>query len=198
MDRYTIVRKGDVLNWEKVPAVKIDKWFQTEPMPISAQAQVCYDEKALYVRLSAVESNIKADLFGPLVEVSDDSCLEFFFSPVAGDKRYFNIEVNPNGAIFLGFGKSFETLTRLLPEVAVIRPEITMTEDGWIVEYAFPHDYVQIFSPQYSPAPGYEMKGNFYKCAGDGNPPHFMCWQQVVPKCSAFHNPDLFGTLIFE
>lgn len=198
MEKYSIVRKPNELDWAVIPALQIAKWHKTEPMAVSAQAQICYDDQALYVRLSAVESNIKADYSGLLDEVSDDSCLEFFFSPVTGDLRYFNIEVNPNGAMYLGFGKDIHTLMRLIPEEPAIHPAITMTEDGWIVEYTVPYDFVRIFFPDFSPAPGYEMKGNFFKCAGKGNPPHFLCWQPVVIRPCAFHNPDCFGTLIFE
>ena len=198
MGEYTVVHKGEVLDWTNIPVLQIDKWHTTEPMPISAQAQVCYDDKALYVRLSTIESNIKADYTGVLDEVSDDSCLEFFFSPIAGDKRYFNIEVNPNGAMYLGIGQDVHTLVRLIPEEPAIHPEITMTEDGWILEYAVPYDFIRQFFPQFSPTSSYQMKGNFFKCAGAATPPHFLCWQQVVDQPCAFHNPDCFGTLIFE
>lgn len=196
MDTYTIVRKG--ADWSHVPAVQIDKWHHTEPMPVSAQAQVCYDENALYVRLSAVESNIKADFTGLLDEVSDDSCLEFFFSPAEGDQRYFNIEVNPNGAMYLGFGPNVNKLMRLIPEEPQICPKVTKTQDGWEVEYTVSYDFIRVFFPDFSPAPGYTMKGNFFKCAGAATPPHFLCWQPVVPQRCAFHNPDCFGKLIFE
>ena len=200
MDTYTIVKKPEKLDWSRVPALQIDKWHHTEPMPVSAQAQVCYDDTALYVRLSAVEPNIKATYSGLLDEVSEDSCLEFFFCPKASDQRYFNIEVNPNGAMYLGFGPSIEGLMRLIPEEMKIVPQITMTGDGWIVEYTIPYVFIRVFFPDFSPVSGDPMRANCYKCAdaGENNPPHSLCWQPVVKRRCAFHNPDCFGTMIFE
>ncbi len=200
MDTYTIVKRPAELDWGKIPALQIDHWHQTEPMPISAQAQICYDDTALYVRLSAVEPNIKATYSGLLDEVSEDSCLEFFFSPKAGDRRYFNIEINPNGAMYLGFGPSINDLMRLIPEEKQIVPQITMTGDGWIVEYAIPYSFIRVFFPDFSPVSGDTMKANCYKCAdaGENNPPHSLCWKPVVPRRCSFHNPDCFGTMIFE
>lgn len=196
MDTYTIVRKNG--DWSNVPVLHIDKWYKTEPIPVSATAQVCYDDTALYVRMCAVEEEIKADYTGLLDEVSDDSCLEFFFSPMTGDQRYFNIEINFNGAMYLGFGPSISHLMRLIPEEMKFEPQVTKAQDGWVLEYSIPYEFIRVFFPGFSPAPGYEMKGNFFKGTGAGDKPHFLCWQQVVARRCAFHNPDCFGRLVFE
>lgn len=198
MKEYTIVRRPSDLDWNVIPALEIDHWHKTEPMAISAQAQLCYDNEALYVRLSAIEKNIKADFSGLLDEVSDDSCLEFFFSPIADDKRYFNIEVNPNGAMYLGFGPDVHRLMRLIPEEPAICPQITQTADGWVVEYSIPYTFIRLFFPEFSPAPGISIRANCFKCAGKGEPPHFLCWCPVPIQPCAFHNPDAFGTMYFQ
>lgn len=198
MKEYTIIRRPEVLNWDTVPALQIDWLFNTAPLPISAQAQVCYDDEALYVRLSAVEENIRAEYFGKLDEICEDSCLEFFFSPMAGDRRYFNIECNPNGCLYLGMGSNVQTLVRFVPEYPSILPKTKRTENGWETVYSVPYSFIRQFFPDFSPAPGYTMRGNFYKCGDKTVQPHYLCWSPVVQlPAASFHNPDMFGTLHF-
>ena len=198
MKEYTIVRCSGQPDWTKVPAVQMDYLHKTAPLPISAQAQLCYDDTALYVRLSAVEEHIRAELTGLLDEICEDSCLEFFFSPMAGDKRYFNIECNPNGCLFLGFGPNVDELVRLIPEVPSILPQIKRTADGWETVYSIPYRFIRMFFPEFAPTSGYTARANFYKC-GDKTPqPHYLCWNPVPAQRCAFHNPDHFGYVHFE
>ena len=198
MKEYTITRCSGMPDWKSVPALQIDNLFKTEPSAISAQAQLAYDDKALYVRLSTMEENIRAELTGQLDEISEDSCLEFFFCPIADDKRYFNIECNLNGCMYLGFGPNVDELMRLIPENPPIVPFAQRIEGGWETVYSVPYSFIRMFFPDFSPAPGYSARANFYKCAGKKQPPHFMTWNPVpqLPKAS-FHDPDAFGIVYF-
>lgn len=198
MKEYTIMRRPEEFDWNKIPAVQIDYLLETDPLPISAQAQVCYDDENLYVRLSAVETNIRAELFGLLDQICEDSCLEFFFCPIASDSRYFNIECNPNGCLFLGFGNNVQNLMRLIPENPPIQPVVKRTTDGWETVYAVPYTFIRQFFPDFSPAPGTQMRGNFYKCGDETVQPHYLCWNPVPMQNCAFHNPARFGILRFE
>lgn len=193
MKTYTIVPKA---SWENVPVLKIDAPLFPGAEGITAQAQLCYDDKALYVRLQAVEHNIRAEHTGLLDEVCEDSCLEFFYSPM-GDGRYFNLEVNPNGAMYFGFGTSLQNLYRLIPENHPIHPVIEQAPDGWCVEYAIPHDFVQLFFPEFSPVPGKEIHANCYKCGDLTDHPHWLCWNPVPDPKATFHCPQYFGTMQF-
>ena len=198
MKEYTICRRPQELDWSKIPALQIDERYNTNPVDITAEARLCYDDEAIYVHLQAVEKNIHASFTGLLDEVSDDSCLEFFFCPMEGDIRYFNIEVNPNGAMFLGFGPNVQELVRLIQEEPCITPKAERTENGWKVTYAVPHSFVRRFFPEYSPAPGKSIRANCYKCGVLTNPVHFLCWCPVVEQRCAFHNPSRFGIMYFE
>ena len=198
MKEYTIVKKPEKLDWCDIPALQIDWHYETEPCGISATAQLCYDEQALYVHLCAVEAHIRAEHRGPLGEICEDSCLEFFFSPIAGDLRYFNIECNPNGALYLGFASNVHNLQRLIPEEPCILPQPVRTQNGWEVSYQVPYTFIQQFFPDFSPAPGYAMRGNFFKCAELSLQPHFLCWCPVPSQPCAFHTPEYFGTITFE
>ncbi len=113
MKEYVIVRKPDVLDWDKIPAAPIDQVGWNQPAEgIEAKAQLCYDDKALYVKLTTKEKHIKAQYTGELDFPNNDSCLEIYLCPMDGDNRYFNIEVNPNGLLLQGLGRSFWDLIR--------------------------------------------------------------------------------------
>lgn len=193
METYTIFKKSD---WNTIPALQIASPLFPSASGITAQAQICYDDAALYVRLSAVEHNIRAEHTGLLDEVCEDSCLEFFFEPMQ-DGRYFNLEINPNGAMYFGFGTSLQNLYRLIPETHPIHPVIARTEGGWTVEYAIPFDFVRLFFPDFSPAPGKVMRGNCFKCGDLTDHPHWLCWNPVPAERATFHCSEYFGTMQF-
>ena len=193
MEKYIIYPKTD---WAKIPTLQmLHPLFPSAP-GVTAQAQICYDDTALYVRLSAAEHNLRAEHKGLLDEVSEDSCLEFFYSPM-GDGRYFNLEVNPNGAMYFGFGTSLQNLYRLIPETHPIQPVIETSDSGWSVEYAIPHDFVKLFFPEFSPAPGKEIRANCFKCGDLTDHPHWLCWSPVPESCATFHCSEYFGTMQF-
>ena len=198
MKEYTITRRPSQLDWDRIPALQIDELYQTEPVDVKAAARLCYDDEALYIRLQAVEKNISAQYTGLLDEVSEDSCLEFFFCPMEGDTRYFNVEVNPNSAMYLGFGPDIDGLCRLIQEESTIAPKAEYTKDGWRVNLTIPHAFVRRFFPSYSPAPGKSIRANCYKCCALKEPVHYLCWCPVVPQRCAFHNPSRFGTMYFQ
>ncbi len=199
MKEYTVVQCPENFSWSDIPATQIDNYLHPTDAEVSAQAQVCYDNTYLHIRLTAVEKDIRAEHEGFLCEVCEDSCLEFFFCPILGDSRYFNLECNPNGAIYLGMGTGIHNLVRLVfSEEIPFAPTIERTDDGWTLTYAIPHTFVQQFFPEYAPAPGYAIRANFYKC-GDLTPnPHCLMWNPVPPApCASFHQPDHFGILHF-
>ncbi len=197
MREYTIIRRPEQLDWEQIPALHIDNWQLTEPLPISAKAQICYDDQALYIHLSTVEQDIRAEHLGPLGEICEDSCLEFFFSPIAGDLRYFNLECNPNGAMFMGFGRSINCLSRLVEKTPFIRPNPRRTEDGWEVTYEVPYTFIRLFFPDFDPKPGYSMRANCYKCGDFTVKPHYLTWNPVPEENFTFHCPEHFGIMHF-
>jgi len=165
---------------------------------VKATAQICYDDKALYVRLCAIEPHIRAEHHGPLGEICEDSCLEFFLCPMEGDNRYFNFEVNPNGAMYKGFGTNVRTLQRLIPENAYIVPEVSRTADGWEAQYAIDYEFIRLFFPSFSPAPGKAIRANCYKCGDLTLTPHWLCWSKVPEDLNTFHCPEHFGTMYFS
>ena len=200
MKTYTIVKKQGDLDWSKVPVATLEPIVQEGlSLDIEASAQLCYDDENLYVHLSAKENPIRAEHTGPLDSVCEDSCLEFFFSPMYGDDRYFNIEYNPNGCVYLGFAENLQKLIRLVPEFGIpFDPKVEMTEDGWNITYHIPYEFVRRFYPEFNPTSGTKMRGNFYKCADLSPKVHYLWWNPMSLEPLSYHKPKEFGEFIFE
>lgn len=200
MRAYTIVKISGAPDWQIIPALPIDTaLWGTGATNIRAQARLAYDDAALWVRLRAWETAIRAEYRGRPHPVSQDSCLEFFFCPTEGDTRYFNVEFNPNGALFLGFGSGLDDLTRLLvsDEQTLFSPVPFIAEGGWGIEYRLPFAFVRRFIPRFAPGAGSSIRANCYKC-GDKTPrPHYIAWNPVAGDVPCFHRPMDFGRMIF-
>ena len=202
MNTYTVLPKPANLDWSEIPFVQIATPYRNSPADISATGQLCYDSEALYVRLTAKEAYIRAVYTEPLDPPCEDSCLEFFFSPIEGDLRYFNIEFNPNCCMYLGIASSIKDLVRLIPEIPSgenpLNPVVTYTEDGWEIVYSIPYSFIRRFFPGFEPAPGKTIRGNFYKCGELTKVEHYYSWSPITGDVLSFHRPNDFGYLTFK
>ena len=197
MKRYTIARVSGKPDWSAIPALEIDEQLWRPPVDIAARAQIAWDDAQLYVRLSAREAHIRAEHTGPLGMPCEDSCLEFFFCPIPGDSRYFNIEYNPNACQYLGFGDG-KNLTRLLPERDWFGAAPRRTDDGWLIDYAVPFAFVRMFAPDFKPVSGGSLRANCYKCGDLTAAEHYLAWNPCTSDAPSFHRPQDFGLMTFE
>ena len=203
MRSYTIKKIQGTPDWSTIPVMPIDNQPWGEPVDISAQAQICWDEENLYIRQEAWEKHIRREENGPLCRVCNDSCLEFFFRPTER-MDFFNFEINPNRAIYLGYGNGQDTLLRInfqskrdtiMQEKLDIQTEIT--ETGWVLTYKIPFAFVRRFFPEFQPKVGLQAYGNAYKCGDETEQIHYIAWNPIDWPEPAFHRPEQFGRLIF-
>lgn len=203
MRSYTIKKIQGAPDWSVIPVMPIDNQPWGEPVDISAQAQICWDEENLYIRQEAWEKHIRREENGPLCRVCNDSCLEFFFRPTER-MDFFNFEINPNRAIYLGYGNGQDTLLRInfqskrdtiMQEKLDIQTEIT--ETGWVLTYKIPFAFVRRFFPEFQPKAGLQAYGNAYKCGDETEQIHYIAWNPIDWPEPAFHRPEQFGRLIF-
>ena len=195
MRTYTITPIAGSFDWSTIPVLPIDLPHWDTDTDIQAQARVCYDSEALHIKMEAVEANIRAEEEGPLASPCRDSCLEFFFSPIDGDSRYFNIEFSPSGAMYLGFGGGFGLL-RLIRDENPFNPVITRTETGWEITYSIPFAFICQFFPEFAAEPGKTFRANFYKCGDRTVNKHYLAWSPITGK-KGFHQPQFFAPLSF-
>ena len=198
MRTYTVKKITGAPNWSDVPVMPIDNLLWTDAIDVTAQAQVCYDEKYLYLRLEAVEPNIRMEEKDPMSEPCLDSCLEFFFRPTER-MDYFNIEMNPNKLLFMGFGTSTRDLIRLMPlDNKMLDAKVEFTDGGWVLSYHVPFAVVRQFFPEFEVKSGAVMYANAYKCGDKTVKRHYLAWNPVQCDSPAFHRPQDFGKLILE
>ncbi len=198
MRTHMIPRKPAELDWAKIPALQIDHILWLPDADITAQAQLCYDEEAIYVRMSAKEAHIRAENTSLTDQPCLDSCLEFFFCPDPEDLRYFNIEFNPNCCLYLGIGDGKGNLVRLMVSAEkMLNAQAARTEDGWEITYQVPISFICLFFPEFVATPGKSIKANFYKCGELTVQNHYLAWNNITCDTPAFHRPCDFGLLTF-
>ena len=195
MKQYTIKA-------EKPDTAHIDcyAWQEDYPTVLTAGAQVSYDQNALWVHLFAQETNLRIATKKPNEMVCEDSCLEFFFTPMPEkDSRYFNFEFNPAGNYWLsiGDGRGARECMELsdFPFNFCVKTQVDAA--GWAVSFCVPYGFILQFFPDFVAAPGRVMRGNFYKCGDLTDHVHFGSWAPVGTPTPDFHQPEFFGTLIF-
>lgn len=198
MRSYIISRRHEEFSWDKVPTLQVDNHQWLEPAPISVQAQICYDDSALYVKMAAVEPNIRAEGKCETDFPHLDSCLEFFFCPIPGNKQYINVEFNPNGCMFFGLGFPGNAAIRMLPERELLDIKTQRTDDGWFVTYQIPYDLIRHIFPDFRAQSGMKIRANCYKCGFETVQQHYITWNKVELPNPSFHCPDHFGEMIFE
>jgi len=190
------VQRVEKPDWGCVPEVELRHAPWLEANGVAAWGQLCHDGARLFLRLRARESEIRATLTGPLDQVCNDSCLEFFFAPVAEDDRYLNFEINPLGTLYLGFGAKRPTRVRqILKSTAIFHIETFRTEDGWGVTLEIPLEFVRMYFPDAT------FSGtaacNFYKCGDQTVSPHYLAWSPLSSEKPDYHRRQDFGTLRF-
>lgn len=198
MRSYIISRRNEEFSWDKVPTLQVDNHQWLEPAPISVQAQICYDDSALYVKMAAVEPNIRAEGKCETDFPHLDSCLEFFFCPIPGNKQYINVEFNPNGCMFFGLGFPGNAAIRMLPERELLDIKTQRTDDGWFVTYQIPYNLIRHIFPDFRAQSGMKIRANCYKCGFETVQRHYITWNKVELPNPSFHCPDHFGEMIFE
>ena len=194
---YT-VKKVSATCWEKIEKVTLSHQPWLEPCAVEAAAQLCHDGENLYVRMEAKEENIRATLTGPLDQVCNDSCMEFFFAPKTDDARYFNFEWNKLCNAYVGFGAQRKTRVRqiLKSPQDTFKPVSMDTADGWAIEYRIPLSFIRMYVPEFAFAG--RAACNFYKCGDLTETPHYLAWAPLSSEKPDFHRRGDFGRLIFE
>ncbi len=195
-ESYTIIKTDNEPDWSNVPVLQIDKVLWTEDFGIRAQGQLCYSDDVLFVHLSAVEKDVRAENTEPLSPVYEDSCLEFFFK-IVDAPNYFNFEINPNGCLCVQFGPNKKDRIDIVRSDAGEYFDIheDRTSDGWEVFYKIPLEFFRLFYPDYQ-FEG-ELAANFYKGGNKTVNKHYLSWSPIGLESPNFHCPEYFGVIRF-
>lgn len=185
-----------------IEKIKIEEFpWDTKPKP-AVWAAAAYDDTAVYIHMEVIERYIRAVHTEQNGAIYTDSCLEFYVRPCMENNKYFNIEINPIGTIYLSVGKNREE--RLLideekSEVLKIETRIERRKKGkylWSVTYEIPYVFIKDYIPEFDSAAKLSMTGNFYKCGNELPEKQWGCWNYVNSAKPDFHRPECFGRII--
>ena len=163
-----------------------------------------YTDNELLLKYYVYETYFKAEKTETNQMVCEDSCVEFFVSPV-DDGIYYNIEFNGIGTCLMGTGTSRENSTRAKPEIiAKIRRKTSVGNKpvaqregdfSWTLIAAIP--FTVFFHHKVKELKGKVFKANFYKCGDKLKVPHYVTWNPVGTPKPDYHQPEYFGLLKF-
>ncbi|WP_420603992.1 carbohydrate-binding family 9-like protein [Flagellimonas sp.] len=184
----------DVLNWADFP-------YQPK-----VGFKIAHCNNQIWLKYEVEEENILAERTEPNSYVFKDSCVEFFFDPMA-DGNYYNFEFNCIGTTLLAYGPHRKTRKYATPDIIedVIKIESSLGAQSF-AEKTGGHTWEMITilpAEILTHNPGIQLKGlksraNFYKCADDTSKKHYLSWNPIDTKKPDFHRPEFFGELIFE
>ena len=200
MKKYNIKIINDLPDWNSIEKLSIDIPYLDTPDSITAAAQICCNNEKFFVHLETKEKNYLREEKGLMGLPYLDSCLEFFFSPIENDTRYFNIEFNSNACVFFGLAGGADSIMRQTPEdtsMDFFKPNILTYEDSWEIFYEIPFYLVRRYFPDFKVYEGKKIKANCFKCSDNSTPPHYLSWNLVEGSPFAFHKPECFGQMTF-
>lgn len=190
----------------ELPVENIDSFHWEKPgysRPNSFFSVFAVEGRGYYAKMWSFEKDVRSECRHRDDPVYTDSCLEFFFMPVEGDRRYMNFEMNPNGVFLCEIGekrggrKLISSVTELSPEVMPFTVE-SDGESAWGVTAFLSDEFVSaVYGKPHRAGEGIAF-GNFYKCADLSASPHFGAHFPVSSEALGFHNPDCFGRIIFR
>ena len=186
---------------EQAEEIKIDyvNWDYGAFKP-ETYAQIVYDETGFAVKFTVKEENPQCEKTEDFMEVSEDSCVEFFmnFDPEHSD-YYINIEVNAIGKMYGAFRTDRYNFTMLtLDEVKGLNIQAAIEEGQWTVQYHISLELLQSKYPGFTLEKCKYIKGNMYQCGLCNQPEHYLSLFPVKCETPDYHRPEYFGEMKVE
>ena len=175
-------------------------WPEQFPYAPLTTFTIAHSATHLYIDFFVRCNYLRAENYENQSPVSQDSCVEFFVSPLR-DGHYWNFEFNCIGTINASHRTERSNPTRLTAdELARVRRFASCGTrpfremEGmfvWNLLVVIPFDLIGI---KYDGHP-VEVAGNFYKCASSTSAPHYLSWNPIVSDRPDFHRPQDFGLI---
>ena len=179
-------------------------WLSVEGVKVSFT--MGHDGLNIYLNFHVEEPQVRAVNTSFNSPVWEDSCVEFFFAPVADKEYYYNFEINAIGTVLCGYGKdrhkrehlpdSVLTQVETLPSLGKKAIAGIWGDSTWDLQVKIPIE-VLVFH-KIENLSGLTAKGNFYKCGDKLENPHYISWAPVRTPESNFDLPEHFGELSFQ
>ncbi len=170
----------------------------------SVNFRIAYGKNAIFIKYCVEEEFVRAENIVDNDMVCEDSCVEFFVSPVCGG-IYYNFEFNCIGTCRVGVGTSrSDNLlidTRIINKIRRVSTlgDKPFTEKKgsfkWELIAVVP---LEIFiKHNINELQNKMFQANFYKCGDKLSKPHYLSWNRVETPNPDFHCPEFFGEIVF-
>lgn len=199
---YEIMTVAEIPDWNLIPQARIATYAWGGDYRPLAWARLCFvPRRGFFLRLECEETDPKATYEKTNDPVCKDSCMEAFlnFKPELPGSGYLNLEANAKGTLLCGYGRDRygrKSLGDLGAPYPAVTPFISASSWGWEAEIPLP-----LLRQVYGEAefvPGDRLKGNFYKCGDETEPPHYGSWSPIQNPTPDFHRPEGFGDLVIR
>jgi hypothetical protein len=194
---------------EQIPPlpVGVAPWPAYNAVP-QTEVRLWQSETGLHIGFRVWETNPRTEWRQHNEPVYKDSCVEFFLQPCPGsDARYVNFEMNAAGTLLLQIGSDrndreflnpadFSRFAIQVSGASLPQEQGHPAEPYWQVSYTIPFEWLASLFSDFRPGPGWEMRGNFYKCGDETSSPHYGCWSPVTSTQPDFHRSCDFGLLV--
>ena len=190
-----------------IPFHKIAASWEMFPYHPETRFRIAYDDKALYLQYTVRETYLLAqcELEDATCWPANDSCVEFFVSP-GSDNQYLNFEFSCIGYCLIQTGEKGTERERLPLEVTKqVKRKSTLGNQpfehkegdfSWTITIAIP---LSLMTEQDGASlSGTQWKANFYKCGDELKEKAYLAWSPVNMPSPTFHQPQEFGTIVFE
>lgn len=185
-------------------AINTVNWEEYNYQPL-VRFNIAYNGQELFIKYYVTEDFVMAQKTQSNQSVCQDSCVEFFVSPVS-DGPYYNFEFNPIGTCLLGKGTGRHDSTvvstavidkiRRLSSLGNQAFEERQGPQTWWLTVAIPLEI--LFGNPVPELSGRIIRGNFYKCGDLLTQMHYLTWNPVDTPHPDYHRPEFFGVLEFE
>ncbi len=185
-------------------AINVINWEEYDYAP-EVKFNIAYDGVELFVKYYVTEDYVMAQKSESNQGVCQDSCVEFFVTPVS-EGPYYNFEFNPIGTCLLGKGhgrhdsktQNPEIIKKIrrLPSLGTEPFDERKGKQSWTLCLAIPLEI--LFETPLPDLSGKIIRGNFYKCGDKLSKMHYLTWNPVETANPDYHRPEYFGVLEFE
>ena len=181
--------------WEKAEVALIEtvNWSEFSYKP-NTSARIMHNGEALFVRMETDEEFLLARRRKQNAEISDDSCMEFFFMANKEDPRYLNFEFNPFGAMYLGLRTDRYNNAHPKEDAKFFDVKSYIDSEKWVLTFTIPFEFICRMVGKIDD----EFKGNLYKCGVDTVNEHYLTYYPIDVKEPDYHRPECFGPFKLE
>jgi hypothetical protein len=206
-DDFAVDGKGGAPAWSKAA------WEPLRPRAAggrtdATRVKMLYSPTGLYVLMDGEDGALTATMKADYLDLWTEDVFEFFLWPDERYPVYFEYEISPLGfelpILVPNFGGQFygwrpwhyEGKRQTQKAVAVrgdpAEPGARIA--GWTAEVYVPYDLLKPLQ-NVPPHSGTQWRANVYRLDYDGGRNASWNWARVA---GTFHQPDKFGTLVFE